>query len=66
MRPFVSINLLRSRRPRRTDRTAVDVRRLHGGEEPAVEASLAQLDRPGARVVIEIHAEILAGSTVAV
>jgi hypothetical protein len=59
-------HVLRPRRPGWTDRTAVDACRLHGGEEPPVEASIAQLECAVARVVIEIHAEILAGRNVAV
>ena len=59
-------HVLRPRRPGRTDRTAVDAGRLHAGEEPPVEASIAQLECAVARVVIEIHAEILAGRNVAV
>jgi hypothetical protein len=42
------------------------VRRLHGCKETAVESSIAQLDRAVARIVIEIHAEILAWMMVAV
>ncbi len=50
----------------RTDRAAVDACCLHGGEEAAVEARIAQLDRAVARVMIQIHAEIVAWWIVAV
>src|SRR5260370_14682104 len=49
-------HVLRPGRARRTDRTAIDAGRLHGNEEPAVEANVAQRQRAVARVVLEIHA----------
>src|SRR5260370_28418600 len=53
-------HVLRPRRTRRTDRTAIDAGRLHGNEEPAVEANIAQRQRAVARVGLEVHAGILA------
>jgi hypothetical protein len=48
-------HVLGARRARRTDRTAVDVRRLHRGDEPTVEARVALADGAIAGVVIQVH-----------
>jgi hypothetical protein len=48
-------DVLAQRRAGRTHRPAVDARRLHGHEQPAVEAGVAGLDGAVAGVGIEVH-----------
>ncbi len=50
-------DVLRQRRARRADRSAIDAGGFDSGEKPPVEAGVALADRAITGVVIEIHAD---------
>jgi hypothetical protein len=52
----VERDVLRQRRARRTDRTAIDAGRLHADEQSSVEPGVALQERAVAGVMIKIHA----------